>query len=155
MRVRMPIEERVGLHVKRVEQELMAAKNEVLRPLGLTVPQYAALLLLAENPGMSAAALARGCLVTPQTMATVLGNLETKSLVRRHPHRWHRNVMEVQLTDDGKALLDRADTAATAIERGIAANFSATERAELIAMLARVSDHLNKTGDQQTAPAST
>lgn len=132
----------------------MAAKNEVLRPLGLTVPQYAALLLLAVNPGMSAAALARGCLVTPQTMATVLSNLETKSLVYRRPHRWHRNVMEVQLTDEGELLLDRADAAASAIEHGIAAKFSTAERAELIAMLGRVSDHLNSMGDQERLPVT-
>ena len=140
----MPIDERVGLHVKRVEQELMAAKSGVLRPLGLTVPQYAALLLLGSNPGMSAAALARACLVTPQTMATVLANLEAKGLVERQLHRWHGNVIELQLTDDGQELLARADAKASAIERNIAAEFSTAERAQLIEMLQRVSHQLNE-----------
>lgn len=144
----MPLEERVGLHIKRAEQELMAAKSAVLRPLGLTVPQYSALLLLAQNAGMSAAALARVCLVTPQTMATVLANLEAKGLVGRQPHQWHRNVMELQLTDPGQQLLARADAEASAIEQGIAAEFSPTERAQLIAMLERVSGHLQGLRDE-------
>lgn len=148
----MPIEERIGMHVKRVEQELMAAKSAVLRPLGLTVPQYAALLLLAQNAGMSAAALARACLVTPQTIATILGNLEAKGLIGRQPHQWHRNVTELQLTDHGQQLLDRADAQASPIERRIAAEFSATERAQLIAMLARISHQLNDV-DEKHEPA--
>lgn len=150
----MPLEERVGLHLKRAEQELMAAKSTALRPLGLTVPQYSALLLLARNPGMSAAALARGCLVTPQTMATVLANLESKGLVSRQPHRWHRSVTELQLTDEGQRLLVRADAEASAIEQGIAAEFSTTEQAQLIAMLERVSRHLQGQRDDKPTVGS-
>ncbi|MGW5418768.1 MarR family winged helix-turn-helix transcriptional regulator [Streptomyces sp. NPDC003943] len=141
----MPVTERLGLHIKRVEQELMAAKHAALRPLGLTVPQYAALYTLHEHPGLSAAALARACLVTPQTIATVLANLETKELITRRPHPWHRKVTEVHLTDDGRRLLAQADAKAVAIERHIADEFSAEERALLVDLLARVSSRLTPT----------
>ena len=89
--VSMPLEQRIGLHIKRTEQELIAAKTAALRPYGLTVPQYSALMFIAVQPGISAAALARECLVTPQTMATVLTNLDHKQLITRQPHPWHRN----------------------------------------------------------------
>ncbi|MGW4163307.1 MarR family winged helix-turn-helix transcriptional regulator [Streptomyces sp. NPDC004788] len=138
----MPVTERLGLHIKRVEQELMAAKHAALRPLGLTVPQYAALYTLDEHPGLSAAALARACLVTPQTIATVLANLEAKALITRRPHPWHRKVTEVHLTDDGRRLLAQADAKAVAIERHIADGFSAEERALLVDLLARASSRL-------------
>ncbi|RKT18068.1 DNA-binding MarR family transcriptional regulator [Streptomyces sp. 1114.5] len=138
----MPVTERLGLHIKRVEQELMAAKHAALRPLGLTVPQYAALYMLEDQPGLSAAALARACLVTPQTIATVLANLEAKGLVTRRPHPFHRKVVEVLLTEDGRLLLARADAAAVAIERRIADGFSPEERELLIGLLARASGRL-------------
>lgn len=139
----MPLTERLGLHIKRVEQELMAAKHAALRPLGLTVPQYVALYTLDEHPGLSAAALARACLVTPQTIATVLANLEAKALITRQPHPWHRKVTELRLTEEGKALLARADAEAVAIERRIADGFSAEERALLVDLLARASNRLS------------
>ncbi|MCC3775968.1 MarR family transcriptional regulator [Streptomyces sp. UNOB3_S3] len=139
----MPLTERLGLHIKRAEQELMAAKHAALRPLGLTVPQYVALYTVDAQPGVSAAALARACLVTPQTIATVLANLEAKELITRQPHPWHRKVTEVRLTDDGRRLLKRADAEAVAIERRIADGFSAEERALLIELLARASSRLN------------
>ena len=48
----MPAAERLGSHIKRAEKALNATKHAVLKPAGLTVPQYAALLVLTERPGM-------------------------------------------------------------------------------------------------------
>ncbi|WP_250284804.1 MULTISPECIES: MarR family winged helix-turn-helix transcriptional regulator [unclassified Frankia] len=149
----MPPEQRIGLHIKRTEQELIATKTAALRPYGLTVPQYSALMFIADQPGISAAALARACLVTPQTMATVLTNLETKKLITRQPHPWHRNATELTLTPDGQQLLEQADAVASAIEQHIADTFTPTEQAQLIEMLSRVSKVLAEThSDTATTP---
>ncbi|MEO6087797.1 MAG: MarR family transcriptional regulator [Umezawaea sp.] len=137
--MRMPMSERLGAHFKRVEQELMAAKHAAVKPAGLTVPQYAALLVLTEQPGVSAAALARACLVTPQTMTTILQNLLAMGLVERTPHPVHRNVLETRLTELGATTVDQADVRAVAVERRLAAEFTPQERDTLIALLARCS----------------
>jgi DNA-binding MarR family transcriptional regulator len=147
----MPPEERLGLHIKRVEQELMAAKHAALRPIGLTVPQYVALYMLAEHPGISAAALARACLVTPQTIATVLANLEAKNLITRRPHTWHRKMVEVQLTEEGRRQVAQADAAAVSIERKLADAYTPAEREQFIELLARASDVLAR--NRQAADA--
>lgn len=131
----MPAHERLGLDLKRAEQELMAAKHEAVKPL--TVPQYAALFALADNPGISAAALARACLVTPQAMTVVLRNLQDRGFVERTPHPWHRGVLETRLTAAGRAAFDTADRRAAAIERRIADAFTAAERDTLRELLAR------------------
>lgn len=84
-------------------------------------------------------------------MSTVLDNLEAKRLVERRPHRWHRNVMELGVTDEGLRLLGRADSEASAIEQRIAAEFTTAERNQLIAMLERVSRRL-KGADEDDEP---
>ena len=43
-----------------------------LRPHGASLPEYAVLTALAEEPGLSNADLARRAFVTPQTMKQVL-----------------------------------------------------------------------------------
>ncbi|MCO5973530.1 MarR family winged helix-turn-helix transcriptional regulator [Actinoallomurus soli] len=134
----MPLGERLGMDLKRVEQELMAAKHAAVKVAGLTVPQYAALYGLAGAPGISGAALARACMVTPQAMTGVLKNLEERGLVERTPHPWHRNVLETRLTDQGRAALEKADARASAIERRIFEEFTPEERDTLRALLARV-----------------
>ena len=140
--MRMPIDQRLGSHLKRVEQELMAAKTAAVKDAGLTVPQYAALLVLWENPGISAAGLARGCQVTPQTMTTILQNLEAQGLIERTPHPWHRNVMEIRFTEAGKATFDQADARAVPVERRLAAAFTPEEHQTLVKLLARCSEVL-------------
>src|SRR5262245_25305103 len=97
--MRLPFEQRLGGDIKRVDQDLMLAKTAAVRPAGLTVPQYSALFLLEQSPGISAAALARACRVTPQTMTTVMRNLEARGLIERSQHPWHRNVLETRLTE--------------------------------------------------------
>ncbi|MFI6735794.1 MarR family winged helix-turn-helix transcriptional regulator [Nonomuraea sp. NPDC050451] len=133
----MPADERLGLDIKRAEQALIAAKQAAVRPAGLTVPQYATLFALADNPGISGAALARACLVTPQAMTVVLKNLEERGLIERSPHPWHRNVLETRLTEAGRAALEAADERAVVIERAIAGEFSVEERVQLRGLLTR------------------
>lgn len=133
----MPAEERIGSHVKRAEQALLGAKNTALKPAAVTVPQYAALLWLSEKPGISAAALARLCGVTPPTMNTVLKNLQERGLIERTPHELHRNVLETRLTEEGCSVMEVADAGAVAVERALAAEFDGAEREQLIALLGR------------------
>ncbi|MCE0447365.1 MarR family transcriptional regulator [Streptomyces tricolor] len=114
----MPVSERLGSDIKRAEQALNATKTAVLKPAGLTIAQYGALLYCAAKPGISAAALARLCGVTPPTMNTVLKNLQERDLIVRTPHEWHKNVLETRLTDAGRAVLADADDRASTRRAG-------------------------------------
>lgn len=111
-----------------------------LKPAGVTVPQYAALLYLDENPGISAAALARLCGVTLPTMNTVLSNLQDRGLIERTPHAWHKNILETRLTEAGAAVMRDADARAVRVERAVAAGSTDTERAALQDLLTRCAD---------------
>ncbi|MFF1453212.1 MarR family winged helix-turn-helix transcriptional regulator [Streptomyces sp. NPDC058274] len=133
----MPVPERLGSHIKRAEQALNATKTAVLKPAGLTVAQYGALLHLSENAGISAAALARLCGVTPPTMNTVLKNLQDRGFIERTPHEWHKNVLETRLTEAGRVVMNDADARAVRVERALAAEFSSEERGALVALLGR------------------
>ncbi|MEU4195749.1 MarR family transcriptional regulator [Kribbella sp. NPDC026611] len=140
--MRMSFDQRLGSHLKRVEQELQAAKSAAVKPAGLTVPQYAALFVLDEQPGISAAELARRCLVTPQTMTTILRNLEAAALIERTPHPLHKHVIETRPTPAGRKALDHADERAAGVERRLAAAFTKDELETLKELLARVSETL-------------
>lgn len=139
----MPASERLGYSIKLAERALNGAKHAALKPAGLTVPQYAALLYLAEKPGISAAALARACGVTPPTMNTVLKNLQERDLIERTPHEWHKNILETRLTDQGRAVMKDADARAVRVERALAAEFTDEERAALVGLLGRCANLLD------------
>ncbi|WP_406060051.1 MarR family transcriptional regulator [Streptomyces sp. NBC_01077] len=128
---------RLGHTIKRAEQALIGRKTDVLREFGLTVPQYSVLLLLSVSDGMSAAQLARECMVTPQTMATVLTNLEKADLVFREPSELHQKVVVNRATRAGRAIAKKADKAALRVEGSLGAEFTPEERARFEEYLER------------------
>jgi DNA-binding MarR family transcriptional regulator len=135
-RIAEGLESRLGTFLKRGEQALMAEKARVLKPFGLSVPQYAALLALSQAP-LSGAQLARICYVTPQSMASLLANLEAKKLVERTPSDVHAQVLVAKLTRSGFATFRKANEAALAVEKRLSAAFTDDEEKTLRELMQR------------------
>ena len=95
------------------------AMDAALREEGLSGAQYAVLSVLARDPGMSGADLARVCNTTPQAMNGVLVTLERDALVTRSAHPAHGRILQVFLADEGRRRLDRATPRVRAVERTI------------------------------------
>jgi len=129
--------DRLGGHIKRTEQLLIAVKAKALKPFDLTVAQYAALSTIAATPGASSAQVARACTVTPQTIGSVLANLAGRGLIDRRPSGVHSGILVHAATTAGKRLAARADRATAAIESAFDEQFTARQRAALVAGLAR------------------
>jgi DNA-binding MarR family transcriptional regulator len=128
---------RVGHAIKRAEQALITAKSMVLRDFNLTVPQYTVLLAVSYLPGSSGAQLARVCEVTPQTMTTVLSNLENKGLITRTQSSVHQKVLVTALTQSGRTMLKKADARERSVEHRLDLAFDPAERAMFVELLER------------------
>ena len=107
----------VGYVVKRVHAELRAAMDESMRPLELTVPQYACLELLGQHPGLSNSELARRAFVTRQSMNLVVRRLQDRGLLTRPDAAPHGRALPTELTEDGRTTLRAASAAARAAEK--------------------------------------
>lgn len=127
----------VGRLLKHAEQSLLKAKSAALKPVGLTLAQYVALVELEREQGVAAATLARACLVTPQAMMIVLKTMEQQGLIARRPHPRHANVLELHITDVGREALHAARTRVGPVERRVFDEFSAKELATLSVLLSR------------------
>lgn len=129
------LEGRVGYQLKRVQQALRNRMDEVLRDLGLTTPQYAALSVLADGSGLSGAELARRSFVTAQTMNGILANLEAAGLIERRPHPEHGRVLQAYLTESGERLVSRAHEEVGDIEELMLSDLASEEHHNLLEML--------------------
>lgn len=115
------VEEAVGYVLKQAAVALRSAMDAVLRPLDLTVSQYACLEVLGQRPGLSNAELARATFVTRQAMNGVLRGLQDRGLVTRPTTAAHGRARPTQLTDAGRQQLHAASTAVRAVERRMTA----------------------------------
>lgn len=138
------MEDRVGYELKRAQHALRLAMDETLREIGVTTPQYAALAMLEEEDGVSSAELARRAFVTPQTMNTLVANLETRGLVERRAHPSHGRILQTRLTGRGRSLLNEGHERVRAIERRMVAHLSERERRALLQMLRLCADALQR-----------
>ena len=109
--------------------------DEALKGHGVTTPQYAAMSVLAERPGLSNAQLARRSFLTPQTMNQILGRLEALGLIERRPHPEHGRVLQAYLTRGGERLRDECDRAVAAVEKRMVSGLSEEEQRGLLQAL--------------------
>ena len=130
----------VGALLHRADQAMIKTKNAALKPVGLTLAQLVALVELEERPGITAAALARACTVTPQAMMVLLKSMELQGLLGRRPHPLHENVLEVHMTNVGREALHAGRAAVAPIERRVWASLTATEVEALCDLLSRFTD---------------
>jgi DNA-binding MarR family transcriptional regulator len=139
-------EGRSGYLLRQAWGKFRGAMDHALRPHGLTAPQYAALSVLARDPGISGADLARACVTTPQAMNGVIGTLERAGLVERRPHPTHGRILQVELTAEGRRRLDATTPAVRAMEAAIEDGYSADEVALVKAWLVEAARRLERRG---------
>ncbi|MFI9561005.1 MarR family winged helix-turn-helix transcriptional regulator [Nonomuraea endophytica] len=121
----------VGYVLKQVQAALHTAMDEVLRPLGLTVAQYACLELLGRHPGLSNSELARRAFVTRQSMNLVLRRLQDRGLLTRPEHAAHGRALPTELTRTGQSTLREASVAVRAVERQLFSPLSQAQQLRL------------------------
>jgi DNA-binding MarR family transcriptional regulator len=138
------LENRVGYELKRAQHSLRLRMDEALKGHGVTTPQYAAMSVLAERPGLSNAQLARRSFLTPQTMNQILGRLETLGLVERREHPEHGRVLQAYLTRGGERLRDECDRTVAAVEKRMVSGLSEEEQRHLLQVLGGCAEALRK-----------
>jgi DNA-binding MarR family transcriptional regulator len=135
-----PGQERLGMLVKRAEQAMVRSKGAALKSVGLSPSQFVALFELDRQPGITAATLARACLVTPQAMMILLKTMEQQGLITRSSHPRHPNVLELHITEVGREALHAARERVDPIEQRVLGAFSVKETAAFRALLSRFID---------------
>lgn len=140
----------VAAGIRKVQHLLRLKTDDALQSAGLTTPRYLALTALSAQPGLSGAALARRCLVTPQTMTGIIAGLAAAGLIARTPDPEHGRVIQTRLTDKGVALLARARTSVERVEADMVRDLDRAEREALADLLAHCADALAKRTPQQS-----
>jgi DNA-binding MarR family transcriptional regulator len=118
---------RVGYLLKQAQSLLHVRMEEALRPLALTVSQYSCLHHLRREPGISAAALARGTFVTRQSMNAMLQQLIDRDLVARPARAETGRALPTLLTAAGEDILDAAQHLVDGVQQRMLAGLPEAE----------------------------
>lgn len=128
--------------IKETQAILHQRMDEALRPLGLSVPQYACLQALHDTPGITSSELARRAFVSRQAMNALLQGLERRGLVERSDDPGPRRERATVLTATATALVGHARAEVATIVARMTSDLSAPDLIQLRALLTTCRDTL-------------
>ncbi len=127
----------IGGLVARVRVKLFEALDEELAPFDITAAQYVILVNLANGVD-SASGLCKGVSYDPGAMTRMIDRLERKGFVRRVRSPEDRRVVNLALTEEGKAVYPKLVASAAAATNRKLRGFSKAEARQLESFLQRM-----------------
>lgn len=140
--------------VKQLELAIRAVLDDVLRPHGITAPQYTALTALAARDGLTSAQLARRSFVTPQTMHEQVITLERAGLVSREKDDTNRRILLIHLTPLGQERMRACSGVVTELEGLVEGEMNAEELSEFRDRLERARQAIAPVARGSVAPST-
>ena len=130
----------IGYLLRQAQVAHRQRMERALADVGLTLPQFSVLTMLAAYPGASGADVARLSLLTPQTVSVIVGNLERMGALHRTHHATHGRVLQIDLTDDGRQLLARCRASVRSVERELLEGLTPADEAAVRKWLVHVAE---------------
>jgi len=104
----LAVEAQLCLAVSAASRAIVAFYRPLLEPLGLTHPQYMAMLALWQHGDLSLKDLADLLHLEPPTTSPIVKRLETMGLVTRRRSAADERVLAIGLTERGRAMREDA-----------------------------------------------
>jgi len=133
--------ESVGYMMRRIMNMVTAEIDRELEPGGLTSAQWVPLLKLYMGTGSNVAELARCCQQDAGSMTRLLDRLEAKGLVRRVRSGEDRRVVNIELTDEGRAAATKIPALLCGVQNAHLRGFTVEEWQTLKGLLRRILDN--------------
>lgn len=125
----------------RSSQIAMKAVEANLRQYDLDMAGFDVLLTLRRQEtgqSLTPGDLARDMMMSPPAMTNRIDRLVARQLVERQADPDDRRALRIGLTDEGRALADRAVETHLAVEENLLQNLDQAERDQLVALLGRI-----------------
>ena len=131
--MRDPLPSFPGYALRRAANATAAELSARLAELGLRQSDVSVLILIAENPGVTASAIGRALDIQRANMVPLLNRLEDARLIERAPI--DRKSLGLDLTEPGRELLARARQVVESFEAELIARVPPEHRAHLLPAL--------------------
>lgn len=107
--------------IMRAQQIVLARVDEALKPFKLTFARYEALVLLSfsRTGSLPLGKMGERLMIHPTSVTNIVDRLEAQRLVRRIDHPTDRRTTLCEITDGGRAVVEKATAAVTDVDLGV------------------------------------
>lgn len=129
-----------GHLIRRLHQISTSVFADHMKAAGsdITSPQFAALRMLRDNPGIDQATLAGLIALDRPTMGGIIDRLSAKGWVERRVNPTDRRARVLTLTPEGAALLAKLEPAVALVQEDTLPGLSNEERSEFVRLVRKV-----------------
>jgi DNA-binding MarR family transcriptional regulator len=138
----LPRQLSLGYQVNHLARLLARALRDLIAPLGVVPGQFAQLLALCEQDGLTQAELCERVQIEQPTMANTLARMQRDGLIERVPDPADSRRSLVLLTDQARQLEDELVAAARAVNATATRGLDDAQVAAFMATLATLIDNL-------------
>lgn len=135
-------EDSVGYLMRRIVSAVaQSVETRLCEPGGPTYPQWLPLYKLHVGAATTVAELARACELDTGAMTRLLDRLEAKGLCRRVRSLEDRRVVNIELTDEGRAAAKEVPHVLCRVQNELLSDFDQEEWEQLKGYLRRILDN--------------
>lgn len=116
--------------------------SKALKSIGMDQPSWRILMLLDDREPSSVGELSRRSVTKMSTITRILTRMENEGLVRRQAHSGDNRVVEVYLTEAGRAILGELKEVASRVFAAAFVGISEREVAAFVSALKTVRENL-------------
>ena len=132
------LETLMGYNASRAAHTMVSHFMRGVRQFDLRTVDFSVLSVMAHQPGVTSRQLCQLLNVLPPNMVVLLRDLDKRGLIERTPHPTDGRAMGLSLSASGKALMKKAEKAASDADEQGTAHLSATERKTLVRLLQKI-----------------
>lgn len=132
------LESLLGYNARRAFLVAGAKFTERMTRFKLNTTDFSLLSLVGHNPGITSRQLCATLAIQPPNLVGLVGALEKRDLLQRHPHPRDGRAMGLHLTAAGAKLMQDAERTVTELEAEAASALSAAELRTLLKLLQKV-----------------
>ncbi len=134
----LDLEDQVIVALRRITRAIDLHSRGLMQQVGLTTPQLAALQAIGRLQPITAGSLAKSIHLSQATLTGILTRLETRTLVSRVRSVSDRRTVVVELTEEGRAVLEDAPSLLQDRFRRELLKMQEWEQTQMLATLQRI-----------------
>jgi len=132
------LETLTGYNASRAAHTMVSHFMRGVRQFDLRTVDFSVLSVMGHQPGVTSRQLCQILNVLPPNMVVLLRDLDKRGLIERTPHPTDGRAMGLSLSASGKALIKKAEKAASDADGQGIAHLTATERKTLVRLLQKI-----------------
>ena len=132
------LETLIGYNARRAALAVIGEFLEQMAVYDLKPVEFSVMSVVLHNPGVTSRQLCAALDILPPNLVGLIQLLETRGLIERKPHPYDGRAVGIHPTDEGEALMMKAEVTAKELEMNVGSKLTPNQVQTLVTLLQKI-----------------